>query len=158
MNQFKNYEFIKCNPLIINLLDNFNYITPSEIQKKIIDLLQYNINIKFSNKINLTIINSQFGSGKTLAFLIILLYNFQYNNKSIQSIIITPTRELCFQIEDYFKIFNNNILTYKILIGGKANETKKKKYKFNNINIIIGTLGKIYKELKIKNINKINNI
>ena len=158
MNQFKNYEFIKCNPLIVNLLDNFNYITPSEIQKKIIDLLQYNINIKFTNKINLTIINSQFGSGKTLAFLIILLYNFQYNNKSIQSIIITPTRELCFQIEDYFKIFNNNILTYKILIGGKANETKKKKFNLNNINIIIGTLGKIYKELKIKNKNKINNI
>ena len=86
------------------------------------------------------------------------MYNFQYNNKSIQSIIITPTRELCFQIEDYFKIFNNNILTYKILIGGKANETKKKKFNLNNINIIIGTLGKIYKELKIKNKNKINNI
>ena len=35
---------------------------------------------------------------------------------------------------------------------------KKKKFNFNNINIIIGTLGKIYKELKIKNKNKINNI
>ena len=158
MNKFKNYEFINCNPLIVNLLDNFNYITPSKIQNKILDLLQNDRNIKISNKINLTIINSKFGSGKTLAFLLILLHNFQNKNKSLQSIIITPTRELCLQIEDYFKIFKKNILTYKILIGGKANETKKKKYKFNNINIIIGTLGKIYKELKIKNINKINNI
>ena len=77
----------------------------------------------------------------------------------IQGLIITPTRELALQTEEYInKIIN---LKYKILIGGKANipgKIKKEKIDRNNVpTIIVGTLGKLREVLLKKNKKTLKN-
>ena len=126
-----------------NLLKKLNYIYPSSIQKKVLSNF---LNNSKNNPKFCSIIKSQVGTGKTLAYLIPLIQsiNFSLENQ-IQAIIITPTRELALQTEEYINKINK--IKYRILIGGKANipgKVKKEKLEKNNIpTIMIGTLGKL---------------
>ena len=48
------------------------------------------------------------GSGKTIAFCIPILTKIK-KNQGIQSLILTPTRELCVQVSDVFDTFGQKI-------------------------------------------------
>ena len=129
--------------LLQNLIEKLNYKYPSEIQEKI--LLSKFLNDK-TNSISCSVIKSEAGTGKTLAYLIPLIQSIDISIKNqIQVIILTPTRELALQTEDYINKIAN--IKYKILIGGKANIPGKiRKDKINKDNvptIIVGTLGKL---------------
>lgn len=50
-----------------------------------------------------TVILAPTGSGKTLAFLLPLLLNLDPDKSGIQAVILTPTRELCLQIEGVWR-------------------------------------------------------
>ena len=129
--------------LLQNLIEKLNYKYPSEIQEKI--LLSKFLNDK-NNSISCSVIKSEAGTGKTLAYLIPLIQCIDISIKNqIQVIILTPTRELALQTEDYINKIEN--IKYKILIGGKANIPGKiRKDKINKDDvptIIVGTLGKL---------------
>ena len=129
--------------LLQNLIEKLNYKYPSEIQEKI--LLSKFLNDK-TNSISCSVIKSEAGTGKTLAYLIPLIQSIDISIKNqIQVIILTPTRELALQTEDYINKIEN--IKYKILIGGKANIPGKiRKDKINKDDvptIIVGTLGKL---------------
>ena len=129
--------------LLQNLIEKLNYKYPSEIQEKI--LLSKFLNDK-TNSISCSVIKSEAGTGKTLAYLIPLIQSIDISIKNqIQVIILTPTRELALQTEDYINKIAN--IKYKILIGGKANIPGKiRKDKINKDDvptIIVGTLGKL---------------
>ena len=105
-------------------------------------------------------IKSEAGTGKTLSYLMPLIQSIDISIKNqIEVIILTPTRELALQTEEYINKIEN--VKYKILIGGKANipgKIKKDKLDKNNIpTIIVGTLGKLREILiskKAKNFSK----
>ena len=129
--------------LLQNLIEKLNYKYPSDIQEKI--LLSKFLNDK-NNSISCSVIKSEAGTGKTLAYLIPLIQSIDISIKNqIQVIILTPTRELALQTEDYINKIEN--IKYKILIGGKANIPGKiRKDKINKDDvptIIVGTLGKL---------------
>jgi len=154
--------------ILYDLILKLKYEYPSEIQEKII----YDINKNFKEKTNkdnnniiCSVIKAEAGTGKTLGYLIKLFQNIDFSKQNqIQSIIITPTRELALQTEEYLDKIKN--LKYKILIGGKANipgKIKKEKLDKDNLpTIIVGTLGKLREVLlnnkKKKFKNKKNNI
>ena len=129
--------------LLQNLIEKLGYKYPSSIQEKI--LLSKFLNDK-DNLISCSVIKSEAGTGKTLAYLIPLIQSIDKSIKNqIQVIILTPTRELALQTEEYINKIEN--VKYKILIGGKANipgKIKKDKLDKNDIpTIIVGTLGKL---------------
>ena len=151
--------------VLYDLILKLKYEYPSEIQEKIIkEIISRNkdkiiINNK-DNNILCSVIKAETGTGKTLGYLIKLFQsiNFSQDNE-IEGIIITPTRELALQTEEYLnKIMN---LKYKILIGGKANipgKIKKEKLDKNNLpKIIVGTLGKLSEVLLNKKKKKWKN-
>ena len=136
-NIFNNRDILK------NLVSKLNYKYPSSIQEKILTSKALNT---VNDNISFTVIKSEAGTGKTLAYLIPLIQSINLSiHNQIQAIIITPTRELSLQTEEYISKLNN--ITYKILIGGKANipgKIKKEKLDEDNIpTIIVGTLGKL---------------
>ena len=97
---------------------------------------------------NGNIIKSEAGTGKTLVYFLYLLSCIDINNnKSIEVIYITPTRELALQTEEYLKLLNKENINYKVYIGGKANlpgKINKEKLNFKEIpKILVGTLGKL---------------
>ena len=136
-NHFNNRDLLK------DLISKLDYQYPSFIQEKI--LISKNIK-DLNNPVSCSIIKSEAGTGKTLAYLIPLIQSIDLSiENQIQSIIITPTRELSLQIEEYLSKLKN--IKYKISIGGKANipgKIKKEILDKNNIpTILAGTLGKL---------------
>ena len=130
--------------LLQNIIEKLGYKYPSSIQEKILSKF---LNDKDKNNlISCSVIKSEAGTGKTLAYLIPLIQSIDISIKNqVQIIILTPTRELALQTEEYINKIEN--IKYKILIGGKANipgKIKKEKLDKNDIpTIIVGTLGKL---------------
>ena len=141
---FNNNEYSFNNrDLLQDLISKLDYKYPSSIQQKILSSKTLN---NSNNPISCSVIKSEAGTGKTLAYLIPLIQSINLSlENQIQGIILTPTRELVLQTEEYISKIKN--IKYKILIGGKANipgKIKKEKLDKNNIpTIIVGTLGKL---------------
>jgi superfamily II DNA/RNA helicase len=145
------------NDLVISL----KYEYPSNIQELILqNLISENTDSTINNNNNnilCSAIKAETGTGKTLSYLIKLCQSIDFSRKNeIQAIIITPTRELSLQTEEYISKIKN--MKYKILIGGKANipgKIKKEKIDKNNIpTVIVGTLGKLREVLLNKKFKK----
>lgn len=102
------------NNWVQEVLNSLNFKTLTEIQRQSIPAILENKNI---------IGVSETGTGKTYCFLFPIFDSIDEDNKSVQTIIISPTRELAKQIYSkaiYFKKFNNNI-KISTLIGGTEN-------------------------------------
>ena len=85
-------SFTKLNiPDILNKMD-FKSLKP--MQEEVLEK---------SNQHNELLILAPTGSGKTIAFLLPLLRRLNSEVEGVQSIIITPTRELALQIESVFR-------------------------------------------------------
>jgi ATP-dependent RNA helicase DeaD len=75
----------------IKALTKMGYVTPSEIQEKAIPALLAG-DIDFIGQ-------AQTGTGKTAAFVLPLLEKLDHKQKTVQVLILAPTRELANQIE-----------------------------------------------------------
>jgi len=87
------------------------------------------------------ILLSPTGSGKTLAFLIPVLKSLSESNNRVQSLVLTPSRELAIQIEQVFKAMNTGFKV-SCCYGGHKTSVEK-----NNLKeppaLLIGTPGRI---------------
>lgn len=116
----------------------YGFKEPSPIQKEGIEAINSGTDC---------ILQSQSGTGKTATYLIGIMN--QYIEKGYNTLIITPTRELALQVysvaQEITKFSN---IKCGLCIGG----TEYSEYK--DINIIIGTLGRINHMISINKINK----
>lgn len=93
-----------------------------------------------------TILLSPTGSGKTLAFLLPILQMLREDIKTVQCLVIAPSRELAIQIEKVWKKMGTN---YKVNVcyGGHSIETE-----LNNLSnppaLLIGTPGRLTDHLE----------
>ncbi|MCE5219697.1 MAG: DEAD/DEAH box helicase [Clostridium sp.] len=91
---------------------------------------------------------AQTGTGKTAAFAIPtlqLLHNSSKNvkKKKIQSLILTPTRELAIQIYDNFQSYGKNLnLKYAVIFGGVSQKPQEEVLR-NGVDILIATPGRL---------------
>lgn len=101
------------------------------------------------NKNNNVILLSPTGSGKTLAFLIPMLKNLSNTVSGVQTLILTPSRELALQIEQVFKAMHT---PHKVncCYGGHKMSVEK-----NNLSeppaLLIGTPGRILDHITREN-------
>ena len=81
------------------------------------------------------------GSGKTLAFCLPILNKIQ-PDKGIQTLVLTPTRELCVQVSDVFTLFGEplGIKTMSIYGGVKIDPQIRRLQK---VEVVVGTPGRI---------------
>lgn len=82
------------------------------------------------------------GTGKTAAFLIPLI-NKIIHNRSEKVLVIVPTRELAVQINDELKEFARSLNIYSTLIIGGASINRQILELRQNLNVIIGTPGRL---------------
>ena len=93
---------------------------------------------------------SKTGSGKTLCFLIPLLENLYRDGfikeEGLGALILLPTRELAIQVFEVInKIGKHHNYSVGLVIGGNSYE--KERYVVNNMNILIGTPGRILQHM-----------
>lgn len=114
---------------------------PTEIQKETIGLSLQGKDILGAAKT---------GSGKTLAFLIPILEILYCNQwtklDGLGALVITPTRELAYQIfETLRKVGGHHDFSAGLIIGGK--DLKFERNRMDNCNIIICTPGRLLQHM-----------
>ncbi len=135
---------------ILKLLEEIGFETPTPIQEKAINLL---IN---SDKDLVGL--AQTGTGKTAAFSLPILNNLDSNNKTVQALILCPTRELCLQIERDIKTFSKYLpkITSLAVYGGSSINVQIKALKNDGVQIVVGTPGRTLDLIKRKKLDVSN--
>lgn len=100
------------------------------------------------------IAKAQTGTGKTLAFVLPILENLDYNADHIQALIVTPTRELALQITAEVQKFSQNMDHVHVLAvyGGQDVEQQLKKLK-RHISIVVATPGRLLDHVRRETID-----
>ncbi len=127
MNNFKN---LNVSDYLISRLHN-NYIKiPTKIQQKAIPMIYEGEDL---------IVKASTGSGKTLSFLLPILDKMEYN--TLETVIISPTRELARQITNEILKINEDIKVLSIYGGVDINKQFSKLK--NDIHIVVATPGRL---------------
>lgn len=134
MNEFKK---IGLAGKIVDILEELQFETPTEIQKKTIPLIMEGKDV---------IGNAATGSGKTLAFASGIIEK-AIPGKGIQALVLTPTRELADQISKVIRSFSKKTsLVTQEIYGGVSLENQVMGAK--KAEIIVGTPGRILDHLQ----------
>lgn len=117
--------------------------TPTPIQEKVIPYLLDNP----EDIIGL----AQTGTGKTAAFGLPLLHNIDTAHNHVQALVLSPTRELCMQIQEEFKKYSKYMRGLQttavyggVPIGGQIRELKR------GAHVIVATPGRLIDLLERK--------
>jgi len=103
---------------LIRSLEARGYTEATPIQEEVLKIAMDGHNIVWQ---------SQTGTGKTAAFLLPVLNQIDTNDKSLQALIIAPTRELVNQIGDEIKSLTSFYgVSYVCLYGGASPNVQKK--------------------------------
>lgn len=136
--KFKEYNF---KSYIQDALKRLSFDKPTLVQEKV---------IPEALKKNSLVVESATGSGKTHAFLLPIFQNLDENNKNVQAVILSPTRELAAQLFNVAKeIVEGTEVDVRLFIGGQNRETEIKRLSSSQPQVVIGTLGRI-SDLAIK--------
>ncbi|TDL29979.1 DEAD-domain-containing protein [Rickenella mellea] len=95
--------------------------------------------------------NAKTGSGKTIAFALPILQKLSVDPYGIYALVLTPTRELAFQLADQFSVLGMalNIQT-AVIVGGM--DMMAQALELNNRpHVVVGTPGRIVDHLKSSN-------
>ena len=93
---------------------------------------------------------AQTGTGKTTAFGVPIIENIDMSNRSIQALVIAPTRELAIQVsEEIYRIGNDKRAKVLSVYGGQDISRQIRALR-NNPQIIVGTPGRLLDHIKRK--------
>jgi len=147
------FDKIGLSPNILKAVEEQEFFIPTPIQEKIIPLV-----LETNNDV---VGLAQTGTGKTAAFGLPLLEQIDIRDRSVQVLILAPTRELCMQIardiEDYSKYVKG--LNVVPVYGGANIDTQIKALK-KGAHVIAATPGRMLDLIKRKaaNISNINTV
>ena len=140
------FKDLNIPPLILENINTLGYNSPTQIQS-------LTINPATEGQDILGI--AQTGTGKTAAFIIPLitkLLSSRAKARLPRGLILTPTRELAAQVNDFFEsLAKQTNLTKVLLIGGVSYQEQEKLLDVG-VDVLIGTPGRIHDHLERQNI------
>ena len=99
---------------------------------------------------------AQTGSGKTIAFAIPILSKIFIPDKSPQSIILCPTRELCMQVASEISKLGKHIKKFKVLaVYGGQPIGKQTRVLKKGVHVVVGTPGRVIDHIERGNLDLI---
>ena len=121
---------------LIRAITERGYVEPTDIQAEAIPALA-TTETDFVGQ-------AQTGTGKTAAFALPLLNKVDANNRDVQALILTPTRELANQITEEIKKFSKyeKIKTLAVY-GGVSTEAQVRGLRKDRPQIVVGTPGRV---------------
>jgi superfamily II DNA/RNA helicase len=133
------FKQFKLKNFIIDNLSSNGIKTPTDIQGKTIPYILDGRDI---------IAEAKTGTGKTLSFLIPIFNNLSPEDKSLQALILAPTRELALQItSEAKKLAEGTKINVLSIYGGQDINAQIKKMN-NGIHIAIATPGRLIDHMK----------
>jgi len=138
----KSFKELGLSSDLLKVLEEINFSLPSEIQEKVIPLALAGKDV---------IGGSATGSGKTLAFSASIIEKIE-PGKGIQTLILTPTRELTEQVSRAFRGFSKfKPLRVVSIYGGVAILPQIEA--LEKADVVVGTPGRLLDHLSRKTIN-----
>lgn len=128
---------------IIKAINELGFEKPTPIQEKTLPFLLS------SNKDVIAL--AQTGTGKTAAFGLPMIHNIEWKNKSVQGLVLCPTRELCMQITndlDYYSKYIDGLFVVPVY-GGTSIDKQISALKRGG-QIVVGTPGRVLDLIKRK--------
>lgn len=122
----------------LHALNAKGFETPSPIQKLTIPIL-----LKGQNDI---IAQAQTGTGKTAAFGLPIIELLEPRPKTVQALILVPTRELAIQVTDEIQSFRRSGFRVTPIYGGAAMNEQLRRLSAG-VDIVVGTPGRILDHL-----------
>jgi len=134
---FNSWDELEITPDLLRGIYAYGFETPSPIQKKAIKPLIMKKDI---------IGQAQSGTGKTATFTIGALSNVNLEEKSVQVLVLSPTRELSVQTANVFKGIGSmmNGLRVQLLVGGNSIDDDVENLKKNTPHVIVGCPGRVF--------------
>ncbi len=130
------FSHLNLHPKLVQAVADLGYTTPTDVQFQVIPLMLAGKDI---------IAQSQTGSGKTAAFAFPVLQNMINNSSlgSVQTLVLTPTRELAIQVADAITQYGRHVdVEVMAVYGGQHYGTSKRRIK-NGVDVIVGTPGRL---------------
>ena len=138
------------SPNLLKGIEGLGFEKPTPIQEKVIPT--------FFNNENDIVGLAQTGTGKTAAFGFPIIEQIDIMNKSVQALILSPTRELCIQISGDLKNYSKYINGLQVVpvYGGASIDTQIRALK-KGVHIIVATPGRML-DLINRKVAKIGNV
>ena len=146
----KSFKELGLNQEILQAIEDLGYEQPTEIQLQAIPVLL--------NKETDLVALAQTGTGKTAAFGFPVLQKIHTDSRSVQCLILAPTRELCLQISNELRLYSKYIKGLKVVsVYGGASITQQSKEIKSGAQIAVATPGRL-KDLIQRNLINISKI
>ncbi len=129
-----NFKSLGLSEETLRSIEALGITEPSEIQREIIPLILSG---------NDVIGQAQTGTGKTLAFASSVLSKIDVNKTYIQSLILTPTRELALQVCNEFKKLNKSKEFNMVAVYGGDPINRQIHELKNGADVVVGTPGRV---------------
>ncbi len=145
-NMFKEFGF---SDEILRAVEDMGFEEPTRIQSQTIPMILAGKDVTG---------HSQTGTGKTAAFAIPALEMTDPNDKTVQVLILCPTRELAIQASDEMRKFGKYVEGIKVvpIYGGQSIDHQIKALK-QGVQIVIGTPGRVMDHMRRKTL-KLGNV
>ena len=130
------FSHLNLHPKLVQAVAELGYSTPTDVQAQVIPLMLAGKDI---------IAQSQTGSGKTAAFAFPILQNLINSSSlgSVQTLVLTPTRELAIQVADAITQYGRHVdVEVMAVYGGQHYGTSKRRIK-KGVDVIVGTPGRL---------------
>ena len=144
------FNTLGLSPNLMKGIEELGFEKPTPIQEEIIPI--------FFEKENDIVGLAQTGTGKTAAFGLPIIEQIHIRNKSVQALILAPTRELCIQISKDLKNYSKYIKGLHVVpvYGGASIDTQIRALK-KGAHIIVATPGRML-DLINRKVAKIANV
>ncbi len=125
---------------LLAMLDEVGYETPSPIQAQAIPHLLKGLDL---------LGHAPTGTGKTAAFALPLIARLVIENKQVQVMTLTPTRELAIQVAEAFKRYAARIKGFHVLpIYGGQDYTGQLRQLKRGVHVVVGTPGRVMDHMR----------
>ena len=133
------FEDLQLIPEILKALKDEGYTEPTSIQEKAIPLVLNKEDVLGS---------AQTGTGKTAAFAIPIIQHLAKRNKpdgkrKINSLVVTPTRELALQIGESFKAYSRYTNIKNTVIYGGVGQNAQTDALRRGVDVLVATPGRL---------------
>ncbi len=140
------FQEIGLNSDLLKAVTELGFVNPTPIQQQTIPLL--------SKQQTDLVALAQTGTGKTAGFGLPLLNLIQTNDRSVQALILAPTRELCVQITNDIKNYSKYMSGFGVtaIYGGARIDNQIKDIK-RGVQVVVATPGRLIDMIERRAIN-----
>lgn len=141
---FKEFQL---QPFLMQALDDINFKKPTKVQEKLIPVIAAGRSV---------IGQSATGSGKTHTFLLPMINKLNSDERRVQAVITTPSRELAYQIQEAAKQLMQHspkALHIGLYVGGTDKQDQIDKLNRHQPQLVIGTPGRILDLIRSQALN-----